>query len=107
MKWKCHWTEKAQEDYEALDGSQKYIVLKAVNKVRENPLPASEGGYGKPLGNRKQTQLAGFYKIKIRGMGLCIVYGLIRTENSMEIVVVAARADEEVYKIAAKRIMKK
>lgn len=104
MKWKCRWTEKARADFKALDGSQKYVVSKAIEKVGENPLPISEGGYGKPLGNRGKLKLAGLYKIKIRGMGLRIVYGLVRTETTMEIVVIAARADEEVYKIAAKRI---
>ena len=66
----------------------------------------SEGGYGKPLGNRNGANLTGFLKIKLRGAGLRVVYKLVRTESEMLIVVVGARADDEVYETAEQRTKK-
>lgn len=53
-----------------LDGSQKILI----QKVCQNPLPENEGGYGKLLGNKNNTNLSGFLKVKLRGAGLRIVY---------------------------------
>jgi hypothetical protein len=39
----------------------------------------------------------------LKKLGVRIVYKLIRTETIMQIIVIAARADGEVYEIAAKR----
>lgn len=41
--------------------------------------------------------------MKLRGAGLRIVYALERRDEEMVIVVVGARADDEVYDIAAER----
>jgi len=71
--------------------------------VAQNPLPQNEGGYGKPLGNKQGKNLTGFCKIILMKLGIRVVYELIRTDEIMEIIVIAARADEEVYDIAAKR----
>ena len=65
-----------------------------------------EGGYGKPLGSKSGTDLSGLLKIKLRDAGLRIVYKLVRTETSMLIIVIGARADDAVYKIAEKRAHK-
>lgn len=69
-------------------------------------LPETEGGYGKPLGNRSGSKLSGFLKIKLRGAGLRIVYQLVRQGDDMLVVVIGARADEEVYEVARNRIVK-
>ena len=79
------------------------VVRKAIDRVALNPLPQSEGGYGKPLGNRGGRNLAGLLKIKLRGSGLRVVYGLRREEGAMVVVVVGVRADDEVYEAAARR----
>ena len=79
------------------------IVLKAIRKVAQNPLPVNEGGYGKPLGNKGRTKLSGLLKVKLRDAGIRIVYKLIRTRTEMLIVVIGARSDDEVYQIADKR----
>ena len=89
-----------------LNGSQRILVLKAIKKVQQNPLPVEEQGYGKPLGNHSSTNLAGLLKIKLRSAGLRVVYQLRRTESSMMIIVIGVRADEEVYEIAQKRANK-
>jgi mRNA interferase RelE/StbE len=64
----------------------------------------NEGGYGKPLGNKGGTDLTGFLKIKLRGSGLRVVYKLVHTESEMLIVVVGARADNEVYETAEQKL---
>lgn len=74
--------------------------------MQQNPLPADENGYGKPLGNQNGNNLAGFLKIKLRAAGLRVVYKLQRTENSMLVIVIGIRSDEEVYDIAQKRATK-
>ena len=103
MSWEVLFTDDAREDLRALDGSQRKTVLKAITKVSQNPLPASEGGYGKPFGNKHGNDLTGLYKIKLVKEGIRVVYTLIRTETAMKIIVVAARADDEVYELAAQR----
>jgi mRNA interferase RelE/StbE len=88
---------------EKFSNSQKNQIDKAMLKVSQNPLPQNEGGYGKPLGHRQGKNLTGLCKIKLKKLGVRIIYELIRTETMMEIIVIAARADDEVYEIAAKR----
>ena len=103
MNWKVVFLPEAMEDFRRLDGSQKILVRKAINKVSINPLPTEEGGYGKPLGNKGGRNLTGLYKIKLLNAGIRIVYKLIRKDGEMCIVVIAARKDEEVYDLAAQR----
>ena len=99
MNWKLEYLPEAEKDLKDLDGSQRILVLKAIKKVQQNPLPVEEQGYGKPLGNHSSTNLAGLLKIKLRSAGLRVVYQLRRTESSMMIIVIGVRADEEVYEI--------
>lgn len=109
MSWKYILSPDAIRDYEALDGSQKKQVIKALRKTIRNPLPRTEGGLGEPLGNKGGRDLTTLLKIKLLRLGLRIVYKLEKTtdENGNEImmvVVIAARADEEVYDLAWERI---
>ena len=67
-------------------------------------MPQSEGGYGKPLGNKQSSKLAGCMKIKLKSLGLRVVYQLIREETIMKIVIISIRDDDEVYKEAERRI---
>ncbi|TEB10766.1 type II toxin-antitoxin system RelE family toxin [Pelotomaculum propionicicum] len=75
--WKVEYLRNALEDIKQLDRAQRVQFIKAINKVSGNPLPQAEGGYGKPLGNKGGTNLAGYFKIKL--------------------LIVPARADDEVY----------
>ena len=106
MNWQLTYIKKASNDLRRLDGNQKRAVLKAILRVSQNPLPTSEGGYGKPLGNRAGTQLAGLLKIKLKDQGLRVVYQLIRIQQEMRIIVISIRADEQVYKEAQARMDK-
>ena len=104
MNWELEFLPEAVKDLKNLGGNQRVLVLKAIKKVQTNPLPISEGGFGKPLGNRGGSHLTGFLKIKLCDAGIRVVYILVRTETQMLVIVVGARADDEVYEIADKRI---
>ncbi|MBP5236715.1 MAG: type II toxin-antitoxin system RelE/ParE family toxin [Clostridia bacterium] len=104
MSWKLVFLPEALKDMKNLDGNRKILVLKAIKKVQTNPLPTYEGGLGKPLGNKGSNNLTGFLKIKLRDAGIRVVYKLIKVETEMLVIVVGARADDEVYEIADKRI---
>ena len=45
MSWQVLYLPEAEKDMRALARNQQLIVRKAIDKVKENPLPQSEGGY--------------------------------------------------------------
>lgn len=102
--WKIEFDIAAKKEFLNLDGSQKSQVAKAIEKVSQNPLPDYEGGYGKPLGNKCGNNLTGLLKIKLKKLGLRIIYKLVRENDIMKIIVISLRSDNEVYETAAKRI---
>ena len=106
MRWEVRYIPEAEKDYRSLGRNQQLMVDKAIKKVKENPLSQEDGGYGKPLGHKRGTNLTGYLKIKLRGEGIRIVYKLIRTGNQMLVIVIGVREDEEVYEIAHRRIRK-
>ena len=105
MEWKILYHPLAKEEIEKLDGSVRKIVLKGIIRVSKNPLPKNKGGYGKPLGNKAGNDLTGLLKIKFLDIGIRLVYKLIEDEKTHEmyILVISARADNEVYNLARKR----
>lgn len=103
-KWILEFDIDANKDFSNLDGSQKPQVAKAIKKVQQNPLPDYEGGYGKPLGNKGGRDLHGLLKIKLKKLGLRVVYKLVRQGNIMKIIVISVRSDDEVYETVLKRI---
>ena len=103
MIWDVEFLKEAEKDMKKLDHSMQIQVLKGIKKVSQNPLPVDEGGYGKPLGNKSGTKLTNLMKIKFRNIGIRVVYKIERIDESMKIVVVSARTDDQVYKEAAKR----
>ena len=106
MNWNLTFLPEAQKDLKNLAGNQRILVAKAIEKVRQNPVSVYEGGYGKPLGNKNGNDLTGLFKIKLRNAGIRVVYKLIQTETEMLIVVIGARADDEVYETAKHRTQK-
>lgn len=106
MNWDITYLPEALDDLRRLDGRQRILIRKAIQKVASNPLPETEGGYGKLLGNKNNTNLSGFLKIKLRGAGLRVVYKLVRVQNRMLIIVIGAREEAEAYEDAYKRIQK-
>lgn len=103
MTWCVEFLDEAEKDMKKLDHSVQIQVLKGIRKVSQNPLPAEEGGYGKPLGNKSRINLTNFMKIKFRDLVIRVVYQIERMDGVMKIIVVSARTDEQVYKEAAKR----
>lgn len=104
-KWTLSYHPDAEDEYDALDGSVRKMVFKSIEKVSQNPLPINEGGYGKPLSNKGGLDLTGLLKIKLKKLGLRVVYKLItEPDNVMKILVVSVRADGEVYRLAHKRM---
>ncbi len=106
MNWTVKYLDEAWEDLDNLDGSPKRLVLKAIEKVKANPLPTTEGGLGKPLGNKGGNDLTGLLKIKLRSAGIRVVYKVVKQEDEMIVIVIGARADDEVYDIARQRAIK-
>ena len=104
MSWEVMYLPEAEKDYRALSHNRQLMVDRAIRRVKENPLPRDEGGYGQPLGHRQGANLTGYLKVKLRGEGLHIVYRLLRTNTQMLVVVIGVREDAEVYEIARRRI---
>lgn len=107
MKWKLVFLPEAIKDIEKLDSSQRYQVIKGINKVLTNPLSKANGGYGTPLGNRNGINLSGYYKIKFKKSGLRVVYKIIQSEDEMLVIIVSTREGNNVYKEAARRVTNK
>ncbi len=57
------------------------------------------------MSNRVHTKLSGYYKIKLRKMGIRIVYKLEVKDHMMKVIVISVRADDVVYKLAEKKRM--
>ena len=103
MEWQIEYLPEALDDLKKLDGSVRLRAVKAIRKVKTNPLPQSKGGYGKPLGNRSGTDLSGLMKVKLRSDGIRIVYKLVEKNGVMRVVVIGMRSDADVYREALKR----
>jgi len=104
VSYKVEYIDEAQDDLSGFDNSIAQQIRKMIDRVSQNPLPKSEGGYGEPLGNRHGLDLTGLYKIKLLKPGIRVVYRLVRVDGVMKIIVIAARADDEVYALAGKRM---
>ena len=94
MIWETNYLPEADEDLAKLDDSTRLLIRKAIKKTQTNPLPANEGGYGKPHGNKGNRNLTGLLKIKLKSSGIRVVYKLVRQEGKMLIIVIGIRADE-------------
>lgn len=103
MSWEIEYIREAKKDLQKLDAYNRKLILKAIEKTAERPLPPPDG-IRKPLGNHTSSNLSGFFKIKLRDLGYCVVYQLIREKVRMRVIIISVRADEEVYREAERRI---
>lgn len=95
--------DEAIEDYNSLDGSQKVVVMKALEKIAENGQ-----NLGEPLRNTNTSNLSGYRKVKIKREGIRIVYSITNSKVDItQIITIGNRADSEVYEEAHKRITNK
>ncbi len=105
-KWTLSFLPEAVNDLKKLDKGVRNRVAKTIERVLENPLPDYEGGYGKPLENKGDIELAGLCKIKLRSCGVRVVYKVVSVGSEMTVIVVGMREDSEVYREAIKRKLK-
>lgn len=105
MTWKIEYIKEALRDLQRMDAFNRKLVLKAIEKTAERPLPPPDG-IGKPLGHHAAADLSGYYKIKLRDLGYRVVYSLVREGNIMKVIVISIRDDETVYREAERRIAK-
>ena len=93
--------KEAQEDYDALDGSQKKWVEESVERLK-----VRGGEIGEPLYKSPIADLRGCKKLKNNNLGLRIVFRVISPGQCeiIEIIVVGMRKDSEVYQTAGKRL---
>jgi len=93
--------KEAQEDYDALDGSQKKWVEVSVERLK-----VRGGEIGEPLYKSPIADLRGCKKLKNNNLGLRIVFRVISPGQCdiIEIIVVGKREDLEVYQTAGKRL---
>lgn len=103
MTWNIVYLDEAKKDLKRLDHAVQVQVLKGIQKVARNPVAAEQGGYGKPLGNKNGSDLTNLLKIKFLNLGIRVVYKVEITATAMTVIVVSARADEQMHKEAAKR----
>ncbi len=92
MKWNIEYIKEAQRDLKRLDPYNRKIILKAIEKTAERPLPPPDG-IGNLLGNYASSKLSGYYKIKLRNLGYRVVYQLITDGGIMRIIVISIRDD--------------
>lgn len=103
MKWRYGFIAAADKELQKLDNNTQKQVLAAIEKVSNNPLPRSDGGYGKTLGNKDGKNLTGYFKIVLKDLGIRVVYKLDRDQTLMIVAVMSERDDEYCYKLAHER----
>jgi mRNA interferase RelE/StbE len=104
--WALEFLTEAVDDLREIDFSIRKHVLKAIDKVINNPVSKELGGYGTPLGNKRGNNLSGLYKLKLRDAGIRVVYALYEKDNILTVVVVGVRSENAVYQEAYKRRLK-
>jgi len=98
---KVNFLKEAQEDYDALDGSQKKWVQASVERLK-----VRGGEIGEPLHKSPTDDLRGCKKLKNKSLGLHIVFRIISSGECeiIEIIVIGKRSDSKVYHMAGKRL---
>ena len=102
MTWTVEFLKEAVNDLSRLDPSVRVRALKGICKIAQNPLPQTEGGYGRLLGRRDVMDLVGLLTVKLRADGIRVVYRIVRAEKDA-LVVVGVRTDSDVYREAVRR----
>jgi mRNA interferase RelE/StbE len=101
MVYKIEFLPDAEKDFDALNGSISKEVAKKIDALADNPF------LGKPLGKKYGVDLTGFYKLYVSKKKYRIVCRLIGKHiEVIEIVGIGKRAEEEVYKLVARRLKK-
>jgi len=89
----------AADDVRALDGSARRVVLKAIDELRSHPERR-----GQPLGTSAIGDLTTFRKLVVGNRDYRIVYRRVADNEVAVVLLVAKRADSEVYRVAVSRL---
>jgi mRNA interferase RelE/StbE len=100
-KFEIVFIEEAKKDYQKLDGSVRKLVDVAIAKMKDRA-----DVLGEDLTKKNESDLIGCRKIKFKQAGIRIVYRISAGRAEIaEIISIGKRKDNEVYKVAAKRLM--
>lgn len=99
MSWEIEYIREAKKDLKKLDPYNRKLILKAIEKTAERPMPPPDG-IGKPLGNHASSKLSGFYKIKLRDLGYRVVYQLIQEKEHMRIIIISVYPADPPYSLS-------
>lgn len=95
MTYQLEWTNLANKDWEQLDGSIQFEVLKKLKQRLANPhIPA----------DLLSGNLAGLYRLKFRKSGTRLIYKVEDHRLVVIVVAVGKRANFDSYKTAAVRL---
>ncbi len=97
MNYNVRLIPSAQQDFKKLDGREKLLVAKQLNKLTSAPF------FGEELGKRAGIDLTGYYKLYADRKRLRIVYRCVGDELDIEIIAIGRREQFEVYRKAEKR----
>jgi mRNA interferase RelE/StbE len=92
------FTEDAVSDLDGLDGAVLKRVLAKIRLLRDNHEA------GQPLGSRQVSNLTGFRKLLVANRQYRIIYKTEQDGSVCVVWVVAARTDDEAYRLAEERL---
>lgn len=96
LNYELEYFKEAKEEYQSLDGSQRKLVDKALDRIKLKGTNA-----GKPLAG----SLCGCYKMKHKKAGLRIVFRPCKDHiEIIQIIAIGKRDKKKVYKQATSRI---
>lgn len=98
MNYNIEFHTEAKKELDNMDGRERILVLKQINKIGANPL------IGKELGNKAGLDLTGFKKIYVDDRKIRIVYKVIQDQLIIYIVSIGKRENLDVYKRAFDRV---
>ena len=99
MNWNISYFPQVREDWRKLDGSQiKPVRIRIARNLATNPMECGEA-----LGNKHGRDLTGLRRLKLRKLGIRVVYRVL-PPNTVEVIAIGPRADDEVYRVAESRI---
>lgn len=96
---RVQFTDDAREDIRDLDGSSRKLVLKALKELETEP-----DKRGLPLGNNPRGNLTTLRKLVVGDREFRAVFRVIPDRDIVDVIVVARRADDEVYELAIARL---
>lgn len=97
MIYKIKLHPLAEKEFHKLDSSIKKLVVKQINKLKNNP------EYGEDLGNKYGFDLTGYKKIYAVKKKIRIIYKIEKEKILIKIIAIGKRDDFEVYQDADKR----